>query len=196
MTKRIVDLLVAALGLAILSPALIALMIAVKLDSPGPAIFVQQRVGRGGRLFQCYKLRTMREGTLETLTHLSSVSSVTKLGHFLRRSKLDEIPQLYNVFKGDMSLVGPRPGLPGDLPLIQARQKLHVLNVRPGMTGLAQVCGIDMSRADVLAAVDARYVQSKSAWLDANLLVLTVVDSRHARAKVIIEASDIKGRAA
>ena len=196
MTKRIVDLLVAALGLVILSPALIALMIAVKLDSPGPAIFVQQRVGRGGRLFQCYKLRTMREGTLETLTHLSSVSSVTKLGHFLRRSKLDEIPQLYNVFKGDMSLVGPRPGLPGDLPLIQARQKLHVLNVRPGMTGLAQVCGIDMSRADVLAAVDARYVQSKSAWLDANLLVLTVVDSRHARAKVIIEASDIKGRAA
>ena len=139
MTKRIVDLLVAALGLAILSPALIALMIAVKLDSPGPAIFVQQRVGRGGRLFQCYKLRTMREGTLETLTHLSSVSSVTKLGHFLRRSKLDEIPQLYNVFKGDMSLVGPRPGLPGDLPLIQARQKLHVLNVRPGMTGLAEL---------------------------------------------------------
>ena len=152
MSKRVLDLLVAVLGLIVCCPVLIVLIIAIRLDSRGRAIFVQQRVGRDGRLFACYKLRTMRDGTLELLTHLSPSDSVTGIGHVLRRSKLDELPQLYNVLKGDMSLVGPRPGLPGDDALILARRKLGVFSVRPGITGLAQVCGIDMSRPAELAA--------------------------------------------
>ena len=185
MAKRILDLWVAVLGLVVFCPVLIILMIAIRLDSRGRAIFVQQRVGRDGRLFACYKLRTMRDGTDQSLTHLAQRDSVTQIGHLLRRSKLDELPQLYNVLKGDMSLVGPRPGLPGDDALIQARQELAVFSVRPGITGLAQVCGIDMSRPAALAVVDAQYIQSKSAMLDAKLLALTLMDFGGGRAKLL-----------
>jgi O-antigen biosynthesis protein WbqP len=144
------------------------------LESSGPAIFRQTRVGKGGRPFTCYKLRTMYSGTANLPTHEVQASSVTALGEYLRRFKVDELPQLCNVLAGDMSLVGPRPCLPSQTELIEARRQLGVLAVRPGITGLAQVSGIDMSDAWRLAEIDARYVRTQSFSGDAKLIWATL----------------------
>jgi lipopolysaccharide/colanic/teichoic acid biosynthesis glycosyltransferase len=127
------------------------------LDTGSP-IFAQQRVGRGQRPFTLYKFRTMSVGTAQVATHEVGASAVTPLGSFLRRSKLDELPQLVNVIKGEMSLVGPRPCLPSQHELIAEREALGVFAVRPGVTGLAQVNAIDMSTPARLAKWDARMI--------------------------------------
>jgi O-antigen biosynthesis protein WbqP len=174
MSKRGVDIVFSSLGLAVAGPVILILMALIKLDSRGSALFIQPRVGRNERPFKLYKLRTMFVGTAEVQTHLTPPSSITGLGQWLRKTKLDELPQLYNVLKGEMSLVGPRPGLLGDAALTQARRKLDVLSVRPGMTGLAQVCGSDMSQPEALAVIDAHYVRSHTLLLDLQILALTI----------------------
>jgi O-antigen biosynthesis protein WbqP len=143
--KRTFDILAAAIGLILSSPILLFAAAAVRAESPGRAFFAQKRVGRNECIFTCYKLRTMFADTKHLPTHQTSATSVTRVGAVLRRLKLDELPQLYNVLRGEMSLVGPRPCLPSQTALIDARKQRGVFNVRPGITGLAQVQGVDMS---------------------------------------------------
>jgi lipopolysaccharide/colanic/teichoic acid biosynthesis glycosyltransferase len=151
---RTLDIVFALTGLLFGAPVFAALFLAGYFYTGSP-LFRQRRVGLNGRRFELYKFRTMSVGTASVATHLAEASSVTPLGRFLRRTKLDELPQLWNVLKGDMSLVGPRPCLPEQEVLIKARTALGVLAVRPGITGLAQIQGIDMSRPQKLAQTDA-----------------------------------------
>ena len=136
------------------APILALLWILGWLDTGSP-LFRQERVGRNQKPFTLVKFRTMRPNTASVATHLADASAVTKLGHFLRRSKLDELPQLWNVLKGEMSLVGPRPCLFSQTELIDERESRGVFNARPGITGLAQIKGIDMSTPGLLAETDA-----------------------------------------
>lgn len=150
---RIFDLVIALLGLMVGAPLLLLLSIAGFLDTGSP-LFRQIRVGRYQQPFTLWKFRTMRPDTVSVATHLADTTSVTRFGKFLRRSKLDELPQLWNVLRGDMSLVGPRPCLFNQEALIAERAACGVFDVRPGITGLAQVNGIDMSTPELLAKTD------------------------------------------
>jgi O-antigen biosynthesis protein WbqP len=173
MIKRATDLAVSGLGLFVLSPVLALLILLIRLESPGPGLFRQQRVGRGGVLFTCYKLRSMHADTPHLPTHDVQASALTRLGGFLRRTKLDEFPQLWNVLCGEMSLVGPRPCLPKQTGLVARREAAGILALRPGITGLAQVMGADMSDLDRITALDARYLAAQSAVLDWRILMAT-----------------------
>lgn len=155
---RLLDLLLSAIGLLALSPLLLILLGAGWLDTRAP-MFRQVRVGRHRAPFTLVKFRTMRPDTASVATHLADASAVTPLGRFLRRTKLDELPQLWNVLKGDMSLVGPRPCLFNQDELIAERAARGVFAARPGITGLAQIQGIDMSTPRLLAETDARMLQ-------------------------------------
>ncbi len=161
---RIFDFLFSLLGLVLGFPVLLALTIIGLFDTGSP-IFRQVRVGRHQKPFTLVKFRTMKVDTASVATHLASSASITRFGHFLRKTKLDELPQLWNVLKGEMSLVGPRPGLFNQEELTQERAKRGVFDVRPGITGLAQVNEIDMSTPALLAETDQKMIQS-----------LTVVD--------------------
>ena len=155
---RIFDILFSFLGLILLSPILIVLVIIGFFDTGAP-IFRQERVGKGKQSFRLMKFRSMHVNAPSVATHLASASSITSFGSFLRKSKLDELPQLWNVFVGDMSLVGPRPNLFNQLELIQERESRGVYSVRPGITGLAQINKIDMSTPQRLAETDAKMIQ-------------------------------------
>jgi O-antigen biosynthesis protein WbqP len=172
--KRAFDMIVASAVLLLGMPILLLVGVAVKIQSTGPAIFSQTRVGRHGTLFRCHKFRSMMHGTQEVPTHLASRSEITNVGVFLRRTKVDEFPQFWNVLKGEMTLVGPRPCLPSQTDLIEARRRRGVLSLRPGITGLAQVRGVDMSTPDKLAEVDAEYLSSQTFALDMRILFRTV----------------------
>jgi O-antigen biosynthesis protein WbqP len=151
---RVFDVLLSFLGLVMGAPILALLWILGWLDTGSP-LFRQERIGRNQKPFTLVKFRTMRPDTASVATHLADASAVTKLGYFLRRSKLDELPQLWNVLKGEMSLVGPRPCLFSQTELIDERESRGVFNARPGITGLAQINGIDMSTPGLLAETDA-----------------------------------------
>lgn len=155
---RVFDVVLSLAGLIIGAPVLVMLSVLGWLDTRSP-LFRQERVGRHQKAFTLVKFRTMRPDTASVATHLADASAVTRLGHFLRRSKLDELPQLWNVLKGEMSLVGPRPCLFSQEALIVERAERQVFNVRPGITGLAQIQGIDMSTPLLLAETDARMLQ-------------------------------------
>ncbi len=156
---RMIDIVCSLLGLVIGFPILVVLTIIGFFDTGSP-IFRQERVGRYKKPFTLVKFRTMKVNTASVASHLASTTSITKFGHFLRRTKLDELPQLWNVLKGDMSLVGPRPGLFNQEELTQARDRYNVFDVRPGITGLAQVSEIDMSTPELLAKTDAKMIGS------------------------------------
>lgn len=156
---RVFDLVFSLLGLLFGFPVLL-LLVLIGLFDTGSPIFRQERVGRNKKLFTLVKFRTMRKDTASVATHLASSSSITKFGHFLRKTKLDELPQLWNVLKGDMSLVGPRPCLPNQLELIAERDHRDVFTVRPGITGLAQVNEIDMSTPELLAKTDEQMIET------------------------------------
>lgn len=158
MLIRLFDISFALLGLTLGLPVL-ALLWLVGLWDTGSPLFRQQRVGRHQRPFVLVKFRTMRPDTASVATHLADASAITPFGRFLRRSKLDELPQLWNVLKGDMSLVGPRPCLLDQHELIEERAARGVFAARPGITGLAQISGIDMSTPRLLAETDARMLQ-------------------------------------
>ncbi|MFD1987673.1 sugar transferase [Mesorhizobium newzealandense] len=176
-TKQIVDLAGAALLLVVTSPVLVLAALAVRASSPGPVIFSQTRVGRDGLPFRCHKLRTMYVGTPSLPTHEAPANSVTSVGKVLRKFKLDELPQFWNVLKREMSLVGPRPCLPTQTELIECRRRLGVLAALPGITGLAQIRGIDMSNPELLAETDAAYLRTASFWLDLRILFGTLYRS-------------------
>jgi O-antigen biosynthesis protein WbqP len=158
---RLLDAIFAFLGLLFGSPILLILVIIGYFDTGSP-IFVQERMGRDKKRLKLVKFRTMIVGTASVASHLASNASITKFGSFLRKTKLDELPQLWNVLKGEMSLVGPRPNLFSQGELIQERDSRGVYNVRPGITGLAQVNGIDMSTPELLAKTDETMISSLS----------------------------------
>lgn len=159
MLIRLLDILFALCGLVVGFPVLVILTIIGLFDTGSP-IFRQVRVGRYKKPFTLVKFRTMRKDTASVASHLASASAITPFGGFLRKTKLDELPQLWNVLWGDMSLVGPRPGLFNQEELTAARDKLGIYNARPGITGLAQVNEIDMSTPELLAETDAQMLQS------------------------------------
>lgn len=158
---RLLDIIFSVLGLLIGLPIFCILLIIGWFDTGSP-IFQQERVGRFQKPFTLVKFRTMRKDTAHVASHLASASSITPFGRFLRRTKLDELPQLWNVLKGDMSLVGPRPCLFNQHELIQERESKGVFNVRPGITGLAQINDIDMSTPKLLAETDAKMIKTLS----------------------------------
>ena len=172
--KRMLDVAAGAFLLLVLWPILLLVALAIRLESNGPAIFRQVRIGKNGREFTCYKFRTMFTGTADLPTHQVAASAVTPLGNYLRRFKIDELPQLFNVISGSMSLVGPRPCLPSQVDLVEARRRLGGLTVLPGITGLAQIRGIDMSEPQRLAEVDAEYIRSQSFAGDLKLIWSTL----------------------
>lgn len=171
---RFIDLLLSIIGLIVASPLLLLLTIAGLTDTGSP-LFYQLRVGRNQRPFKLVKFRTMRPDTASVATHLADTSAITPLGRFLRRSKLDELPQLWNVLKGDMTLVGPRPCLFNQKELIEERAKRGVFAVRPGITGLAQIKGIDMSTPELLAQTDRRMLDELTLATYFHSIFLTVL---------------------
>jgi len=175
--KRPLDIVASVAGLIVLSPVILITILLIRRTSPGPGIFSQERVGRNGKPFLCHKLRTMHAGTVSVPTHEVSTSRITPIGGFLRRTKLDELPQLWNVLKGEMSLVGPRPCLPTQIGLVEERQARGVLALRPGITGPAQVRGIDMADPERLAVADAEYLPAASLAADLQILLRTILSS-------------------
>lgn len=173
-TKRLFDIVASAAGLIVFSPVFVVLIILIRRDSSGGAFFLQERVGRNERVFTCIKFRTMAVGTPHVGSHDAQQSWITPLGKKLRSSKLDEIPQLINVLRGDMSLVGPRPCLPNQADVIAARRQLNVFAVRPGVTGLAQIRQIDMSTPAQLAEADATYIGEQGLLSDLAIILSTV----------------------
>lgn len=170
---RLFDFTFALLGLVLGFPILL-LIYMVGLFDTGSPLFRQERVGRHQRPFMLVKFRTMKLDTPSVASHLASTASITRLGGFLRRTKLDELPQLWNVLKGDMSLVGPRPGLFNQDELIKERASRGVYDARPGITGLAQLSDIDMSTPTLLAQTDQRMLQSLTLKRYFSYILMTV----------------------
>ncbi len=175
--KRAFDLTLSLLLLPLAIPLVLVCALAVRLESRGPAILAQPRLGRNQDVFRCYKIRTMKRGTADAASHVVGASSITRVGRVLRAAKLDELPQILNVLRGEMSFVGPRPGLPVQHDLTRARAAEDVFRAVPGVTGLAQVQGVDMSDPVRLAKLDRCYVEERSMWLDLKLILLTLAGS-------------------
>ena len=178
--KRLLDIVLSALSLVVLSPLFVLLCIAIRLESKGSAFFKQQRVGRGKKLFDIYKFRTMRSDAphdvpTNDLKHADAY--ITKLGHVLRVTSLDELPQLYNILKGDMSFIGPRPALWNQYELVALRDRYGANDVLPGLSGWAQVNGRDYLSRDLekKARRDGEYAQNLSFGFDAKCFWLTLV---------------------
>lgn len=172
---RIFDLLISFLGLIILSPFLIFFFLILKYETKHP-FFIQKRVGKNMKPFFLIKFRTMKEDTISIATHLTDKNSITKIGLFLRKYKIDELPQLLNVFKGDMSLVGPRPCLYNQYDLIKFREELNVFSVRPGITGLAQIKNIDMSQPKFLSEIDSKMINEFNLYIYFKLIFITILN--------------------
>ncbi len=173
-----IDFLVSLFAVIVLSPVLLGCSIAVKADSKGPVLFVQKRVGKDNKHFNMYKFRSMRTDTPHDMpTHLlnNPDAFITKVGKFLRKSSLDELPQLFNILKGDMSIVGPRPALWNQEDLIAERDKYGANNIRPGLTGWAQVNGRDELEIDVKAKFDGEYVEKMSLPFDIKCIIATAL---------------------
>lgn len=176
--KRLIDFLAALLMVIMLSPLFLALYIAIKLDSPGPIFFKQKRVGIHKAHFNILKYRTMRIDTpKDTPTHLleNPEQYITKVGKFLRKSSLDEMPQLFNILSGEMSFVGPRPALWNQFDLIEERDKYGANDVTVGLTGWAQINGRDELAIDVKAKLDGEYVQKRSLLFDTKCIFRTFI---------------------
>ncbi|EPJ0794617.1 sugar transferase [Vibrio vulnificus] len=173
---RLLDFLAAFFGLLFLWPILVVVTVIGLFDTGSP-IFVQERVGRNRKPFKLVKFRTMSVDTKSVASHLASTSSITKLGAFLRKTKIDELPQLINVLKGEMSLVGPRPNLFNQEELIKEREALGVYNVLPGITGLAQVQNIDMSTPQLLAQTDREMIDTLTIKNYFKYIIMTVTGS-------------------
>ena len=176
--KRLLDLVLSGCAIVALFPVLLILMIAIKLDSPGPVFFRQKRVGIHKTHFGILKFRTMRIDTpRDCPTHLleNPQQWITRVGGFLRKTSLDELPQIFNIFAGHMSIIGPRPALWNQFDLIEERDKYGANDVMPGLTGWAQINGRDELPIDVKAKLDGEYVQRQSLAFDIKCFVGTVV---------------------
>jgi len=170
---RFFDILFSFFGLIMLSPIILILFIIGFLDTGSP-LFQQVRMGKSKQPFRLIKFRSMNVNTPSVATHLANSSVITPFGRFLRKSKLDELPQLLNVFMGDMSLVGPRPNLYNQIDLIEERDSNGVYSVRPGITGLAQINKIDMSTPKLLAETDANMIKQLNILIYFKYILLTV----------------------
>ena len=192
--KRVIDIAGSALALVLLMPAFAVLALLVKLTSPGPVFYCQTRVGKYGRLFNFYKFRSMyvnndpkvhREYVTQLIAGAKHIQQpnglykmvndprVTRLGRFLRKSSLDELPQFFNVLRGDMSLVGPRPPLPYEFERYHTWHRRRVLEIRPGLTGLWQVKGRSRTTFDEMVRMDLHYAKTRSVWMDLKIILQT-----------------------
>ncbi len=176
MIKRILDFVLAAAGIAMLWPVLLVVVFVVKFTSHGPAIYWSPRVGRNNRLFDMPKFRTMQVDTPAVATHLLRDPKfyLTPVGNFLRKTSLDELPQLWSIPKGDMSIVGPRPALFNQDDLIALRTECGVDQLTPGLTGWAQINGRDELPIPIKVALDREYLQNQSFWLDVKIIAKTI----------------------
>jgi len=175
--KRLLDIILSLAACIVLALPMAVLAIWIKLDSPGPVFFTQRRVGKGKRHFNILKFRTMRGDTPHDVpTHLlkNPDSYITKSGAFLRKTSLDELPQIYNILLGEMSIIGPRPALYNQYDLIEARDAVHANDIRPGLTGLAQVNGRDELPIDVKAAYDGQYAANVTFKMDASIFLHSI----------------------
>ena len=174
--KRGLDIILSLLGLSVLWPVFLIVTVGIKLDSPGPVLFKQKRVGKNKKHFHILKFRTMDQNAPKDVpTHLLGENEcrITKFGGFLRRTSLDELPQIFNILKGDMSIVGPRPALWNQYDLIEERDKGNSNKVRPGLTGLAQINGRDELPIDVKASFDNFYAEHLTFGMDMKCFFLT-----------------------
>ncbi|MAR94939.1 MAG: sugar transferase [Gammaproteobacteria bacterium] len=167
----------ALLGLLLLSPFLVIAMVVLFIEDGLPVIFIQKRLGKDKKIFNFYKLRTMKKNAPNKGTHEVSKLNYLKCGHFLRKYKIDELPQVINYIKGDINLVGPRPGLPSQSELNEFRVIYDVFDVRPGITGLSQVLGYDMSDPELLSKLDKIYINNRSVKIDFYIFVATFINA-------------------
>lgn len=168
--KRILAIIISGSAIIVLSPILLLIALAIKIDSKGPVFFKQKRVGKNKSYFMIYKFRSMYvDAPADMPTHLLTdpTAMITKVGGFLRKTSLDELPQLLNIFKGEMAIVGPRPALWNQYDLIAERDKYHANDIRPGLTGWAQINGRDELEIDEKSKLDGYYVEHMNFWLDA-----------------------------
>lgn len=176
--KRLIDIVLSSIGLVVLSPIFLILIIAIKIDSKGPILFKQKRIGINKTYFNILKFRTMRIDTpKDTPTHLLENPDqwITKVGKFLRRTSLDELPQIWNIFVGEMSIIGPRPCLWNQYDLIEERDKYGANDIKPGLTGWAQINGRDELPIDIKAGLDGEYVSKMSFFMDVKCFFGTIL---------------------
>lgn len=175
--KRLLDIMIALTALLIIAIPILIVFLIVYIDDPGNVLFAQYRVGRGGRRFKLYKLRTMRQDTPKYMS-TSEVDDpsryITRAGHILRRLSIDELPQLFNVLKGDMSIVGPRPLISDEYEIHALRMKFGVYKIRPGLTGLAQIHGRDMTAPADKVRWDVQYLEKFGFWTDVGIILSTI----------------------
>lgn len=184
--KRFVDITLALMGIVLLSPVLIIIAVFIKLESKGPIIFKQERAGIDSKIFNIYKFRSMRVDAPNMATNdfVDSSRFITKVGKFIRQTSIDELPQLFNILKGDMSIVGPRPVILEEKELINLRKIYNVDSVLPGITGLAQINGRDNIGIDEKVKYDYEYIMNRSIRLDLKILAITI--------SKVLKKSDIK----
>ena len=176
--KRAIDVVLSFIGIVVLSPVYLILFILIKCDSPGPVLFKQKRVKKGTEHFNILKFRTMYIDTPKNMpTHMleNPEQYITKTGRFLRKYSLDELPQIFNIFIGDMTIIGPRPALWNQEDLIAERDKYGANDIKPGLTGLAQISGRDELEIEVKAALDGEYAEKMSFWFDVKLFFGTIL---------------------
>ncbi|MBF4988688.1 sugar transferase [Methylophilus sp. 14] len=178
--KRLLDILLTLIAVLLLSPLVLMTYLLVKLTSTGPALYWSQRIGQNNQLFSMPKFRSMRVGTPQIATHLMNQQSnpnafLTPVGSFIRKTSLDELPQLWSVLKGDMSIVGPRPALFNQDDLVSLRTEQGVHTLKPGITGWAQINGRDEIPIPQKVALDAYYLANQTVWLDLRIILLTAI---------------------
>lgn len=177
--KRIIDIICSVLGLIILIPVFLIVAIAIKIESKGPIFFKQRRIGKDKKEFVIYKFRTMRTDTPKDMpTHMLKNANgyITKVGNFLRKTSLDELPQLINIVKGEMSIIGPRPALWNQDDLIKERDRYYANSIKPGLTGWAQVNGRDELEIPIKAKFDGEYVKKVSLCFDIKIFFKTIIN--------------------
>lgn len=175
--KRTIDIILSFIGLIVLLPIYLIIGIIIFIDDPGPIIFSQKRVGENKKLFLLHKFRSMKRKTPDLPTHLleNPEQYITRVGKIIRKLSLDELPQIYDIFIGKMTIIGPRPALWNQDDLIAERDKYGANDVKPGLTGLAQISGRDELPIDVKAKLDGEYVEKMSFWFDAKLFFGTII---------------------
>lgn len=174
--KRVLDVVLSTIAIIVFAIPMMIVALLIKLDSRGPVVFKQQRPGKKKEMFNIYKFRTMKTDTPNVSTEDLGDPSlyITKLGLFLRKSSLDELPQLFNIIMGNMSIVGPRPALYNQYELIEMRDKVDANSIRPGLTGYAQVMGRDFISDQEKVAYDKFYIENMSLWLDMKIIWWTI----------------------
>lgn len=176
--KRILDIIFSGIAIVILSPVFAVISLVIKIDSPGPVLFRQKRIGKNKTTFEILKFRTMRTDTPKDMpTHLlnNPEQYITKIGRFLRITSLDELPQIFNIFTGKMSIIGPRPALWNQYDLIEKRDEYNANSISPGLTGWAQINGRDELEIDVKAYLDGEYMKKLGFLMDVKCLFGTII---------------------